>query len=67
VRGRRVAGGARRRAHRLRHVELRPRPGRGPGAPVRGAADPQRAPTASSSSRTSTPRRSPPTASAASP
>ena len=39
-----MAGGARRRADRLRHLELRPGPRRGPGPAVRGAAAPQRPP-----------------------
>ena len=39
-----VAGGAGRRAHRLRHLELRPGPGRGPRPAVRGPTAPQRPP-----------------------
>ena len=64
--GRRVARGARRRAHRLRHLELRPGPGRGSRrgrSRCRSSSTPA---TACSSSRTSTPRSSRATACASS-
>ena len=44
LRGRQLAGLARRRAHRLRHVELRAGARREPGVPVRGSPDPERPP-----------------------
>ena len=62
LRAGRVARRARRRADRLRHLELRPGAGRGPRAAVRGARRPSTSATASSSSRTSTRPRWPPTA-----